>query len=543
MADLRIAACQLNPTVGAIDANVDAIIRAFHAAVGDGARVVAFGELAVTGYPPEDLLFKESFLAASAAGLARVATATADAPGVLAIVGTVEGDADCLYNAAAFCRDGEILAFHRKRALPNYAVFDEHRWFEEGETPVPIVEVDGVRLAAVVCEDAWVPAGAMPGAASSGADVIVVVNGSPYAKGRLDDRVDTIRARIAESGCPVVYVNQVGGQDELIFDGGSFALNADGVLAARAPQFREYTLLVDVDDEGRLRGEMVERLDELDEVYEALVLATRDYVNKNGFGDVVVSLSGGIDSSLVVTIAADALGPDRVHGVGLPSRYSSQGSVDDAAKLSANLGIDFRVIPIEPAHAAMLEMLEPHFEGRAPDLAEENLQSRIRGVIIMALSNKLGWAPVLTCGNKSESAVGYSTLYGDTAGGFAVIRDVPKLLVYALARRRNKRAGEELIPAAVLEKAPSAELRPDQRDDQSLPPYEILDPILEMYVEDNQSVAAIVAAGYDEAVVRRIIGLVDRSEYKRRQTPLGPRVTDRAFGRDWRVPITNRFSG
>ena len=540
---MRIAGCQLNPTLGAIDANVDAIIRAFHAAVGDGARVVAFAELAITGYPPEDLLFKESFLAASAAGLERVAAATADAPGVLAIVGSIERDGDRLYNAAAFCRDGEIVAFHRKRALPNYAVFDEHRWFEEGEAPVPIVEVDGINVGAVVCEDAWVPAGAMPGAASAGADVIVVANGSPYARRRLDDRIDMIRTRVAECGRPVVYVNQVGGQDELIFDGGSFALNADGSLAALAPQFHEHTLFVDFDDDGELHGDVAPRLDELDEVYAALVLATRDYVDKNGFGDVVVSLSGGIDSSLVVTIAADALGPDRVHGVGLPSRYSSQGSVDDAAKLSANLGIDFRVIPIEPAHAAMLDMLEPHFEGRAPDLAEENLQSRIRGVIIMALSNKLGWAPVLTCGNKSESAVGYSTLYGDTAGGFAVIRDVPKLLVYALSRRRNERAGTELIPSAVLDKAPSAELRPDQRDDQSLPPYEVLDPILEMYVEDNKRVEDIVAAGYDEAVVRRIISLVDRSEYKRRQTPLGPRVTDRAFGRDWRVPITNRFSG
>jgi NAD+ synthase (glutamine-hydrolysing) len=540
---MRIAGCQLNPTVGAIDANVDAIIDAFRAAVANGARVVAFGELAVTGYPPEDLLFKESFLAAAVAGLERVAAATAEAPGVLAIVGSVEGEGECIYNAAAYCRDGEIVAYHRKRALPNYAVFDEHRWFEEGGAPVPVVEVDGVSIGAVVCEDAWVPAGAIPGAASSGADVIVVVNGSPYAKGRLGDRIDMIRARIAECGRPVVYVNQVGGQDELIFDGGSFALNADGSLAAMAPQFVEHTLVVDFDDEGVLSGEMTEPLDELDEVYAALVLATRDYVDKNGFREVVVSLSGGIDSSLVVAIAADALGPARVHGVGLPSRYSSQGSVDDAEKLSANLGIDFRVIPIEPAHAAMLEMLEPQFEGRPPDLAEENLQSRIRGVIIMALSNKLGWAPVLTCGNKSESAVGYSTLYGDTAGGFAVIRDVPKLLVYALARRRNERAGTELIPATVLDKAPSAELRPDQRDDQSLPPYEVLDPILEMYVEDNMALEAIVAAGYDEAVVRRIVSLVDRSEYKRRQTPLGPRVTDRAFGRDWRVPITNRFSG
>ena len=543
MADLRIAGCQLNPTVGDIDGNVDAIVAAFRSAVADGARLVVFGELGVTGYPPEDLLFKDGFVEAAADGLRRVAAATADAPGVVAIVGSLEGDGKVLYNAAAYCRDGDVVAYHRKRALPNYAVFDEHRWFEEGETPVPVVEVDGVRVAAVVCEDAWVPAGAIPGAATAGADLIVIVNGSPYARRRLDDRFDVIRERLAECGRPAVYVNQVGGQDELIFDGASFAMNADGSLAALAPQFVEHTMVVTFDHIGQLHGEMAERLDELDEVYGALVLATRDYVNKNGFREVVVSLSGGIDSSLVVTIAADALGPDRVHGVGLPSRYSSQGSVDDAEKLSANLGIDFRVIPIEPAHAALLDMLEPHFAGLPPDLAEENLQSRIRGVIVMALSNKLGWAPVLTCGNKSESAVGYSTLYGDTAGGFAVIRDVPKLLVYALARRRNERAGTELIPATVIEKAPSAELRPDQRDDQSLPPYEILDPILEMYVEDNMHAAAIVAAGYDEPTVRRIISLVDRSEYKRRQTPLGPRVTDRAFGRDWRVPITNRFSG
>jgi NAD+ synthase (glutamine-hydrolysing) len=340
----------------------------------------------------------------------------------------------------------------------------------------------------------------------------------------------------------MVYVNQVGGQDELIFDGGSFALQSDGSLAAMGPQMVEYSTIVDFEN-GVLRGEIVERLDDLDEVYDALVMATRDYVNKNRFGEVVISLSGGIDSSLVSAIAVDALGADRVHVVGLPSRYSSEGSVDDAAKLAANFGIDFRVIPIEPAHAALLEMLEPHFEGMPPDLAEENLQSRIRGVVIMALSNKLNWAPVLTCGNKTEIAVGYSTLYGDTAGGFAVIRDCPKLLVYALARRRNERAGTDLIPEAVLEKPPSAELRPDQRDDQSLPPYEILDPILERYVEDDASVASIIADGFDEAIVRRVALLVDRAEYKRRQSPLGPRITDKAFGRDRRVPITNRFSG
>jgi NAD+ synthase (glutamine-hydrolysing) len=382
----------------------------------------------------------------------------------------------------------------------------------------------------------------MPGAATAGADLIVIVNGSPYARGRLEERFDIIRARIAESGRPVVYVNQVGAQDELIFDGGSFAMNADGSLAAIAPQMVEHTLLVDFDDDGKLSGPIADRLDDLDEVYDALVLATRDYINKNGFGDVVLTLSGGIDSSLVSAIATDALGPDRVHVIAMPSRYSSPESEGDAEKLARNFGIDFRTIPIEPAHAVLLEMLEKDFEGRAPDLTEENLQSRIRGILVMALSNKLGWI-VLTCGNKSESAVGYSTLYGDTAGGFAVIRDVPKLLVYALARRRNERAGTDVIPAAVLEKAPSAELRPDQRDDQSLPPYEILDPILEMYVEDNLSADAIVAQGYDEAMVRRVISLVDRAEYTRRQTPLGPRITDRAFGRDWRVPITNRFSG
>ncbi|MEY2425363.1 MAG: hypothetical protein QOI61_935 [Actinomycetota bacterium] len=541
MADLRIAACQLNPTVGDIDGNVDALINAFNAAVTDGARVVVFGELAVTGYPPEDLLLKPAFIAAAEDGLQRVAAATAEAPGVLAVVGAIEQDGKQLFNTAALCRDGVVLAQHRKRHLPNYAVFDEHRWFAEGETPVPIVDVDGVRVAAVVCEDAWVVGGPIPGAATAGADLILVVNGSPYARGRFDERIEILRHRAAECGRPIVYVNQVGGQDELIFDGGSFALNADGALAAGAPQLVEHTLMVDFTD-GELRGEVAERLSELDEIYDALVLATRDYINKNGFGDVVLTLSGGIDSSLVSAIAADAIGPERVHVIAMPSRFSSPDSEGDAEKLARNFGIDFRTIPIEPAHAVLLDMLAKDFGGRPPDLAEENLQSRIRGVLVMALSNKLGWI-VLSCGNKSESAVGYSTLYGDTAGGFAVIKDCFKLLVYQLARRRNERAGVDVIPAAVLEKAPSAELRLDQRDDQSLPPYEILDPILERYVEQDASAASIIADGFDEAVVRRIISLVDRSEYKRRQTPLGPRITGKAFGRDRRVPITNRFSG
>lgn len=540
---LRIAACQLNPTVGAIDANVDAIIECFNAQADAGAHVVVFGELAITGYPPEDLLLKPAFAVASDAGLQRLVEATASRPGVVAVVGAAEPVEPLrTYNTAVFVRDGAVVARHRKRLLPNYAVFDEHRWFEEGDAPVPVVDVNGVAVAAVVCEDLWYDHGPVAEAVTNGAELVVVVNGSPYARGRLEDRMAIARARQAETPVPMIYVNQVGGQDELIFDGGSFALQADGELASLSPQMREDSSLIDLDG-GRLTGVVSERMVDLDEVYAALVLATRDYVDKNGFREVAVSLSGGIDSSLVTAIAVDALGPDRVHVVGLPSRYSSQGSVDDAAKLAANLGIDFRVIPIEPAHASLLEMLEPSFEGRAPDLAEENLQSRIRGVVMMALSNKLNWAPILTCGNKSESAVGYSTLYGDTAGGFAVIRDVPKLLVYALARRRNEVAGYDLIPVSVLEKAPSAELRPDQRDDQSLPPYEVLDPILEMYVEDDMPMADIVAAGFEEAVVRRIIGLVDRAEYKRRQTPLGPRITDKAFGRDRRLPITNRFSG
>ncbi|MEY2399162.1 MAG: hypothetical protein QOJ00_2336 [Actinomycetota bacterium] len=543
MAALRIAACQLNPTVGAIDANVDAIIECLRTQAATGAQLVVFGELAITGYPPEDLLLKPAFALASDAALARIVAATRDVPGVTAVVGAAEHvDELVRYNTAVFCRDGDIVGRHRKRLLPNYAVFDEHRWFEEGDSPVPVVDVAGTAVAAVVCEDLWFAEGPVAEAAAGGAELLVVVNGSPYARGRLDDRIEIARARVAEAHLPMVYVNQVGGQDELIFDGGSFALQADGALAAQAPQMVECSTQIAFDN-GVLNGDFAERLDDLDEVYDALVLATRDYVDKNGFGEVAVSLSGGIDSSLVSAIAVDALGPERVHVVALPSRYSSQGSVDDAEKLARNFGIDFRVIPIEPAHAAFLDMLEPHFEGRPPDLAEENLQSRIRGVVMMALSNKLGWAPILSCGNKSESAVGYSTLYGDTAGGFAVIRDVPKLLVYALARRRNERAGRDVIPSDVLDKAPSAELRPDQRDDQSLPPYEILDPILEKFVEEDLPVSAIVAQGFDEAVVKRIASLVDRAEYKRRQTPLGPRITDKAFGRDRRVPITNRFFG
>ena len=543
MSSLRVAACQLNPTVGAIDANVEAIIGSLREAADNGAHLAVFGELAITGYPPEDLLLKVDFVRDAEAGLDRVAAATAGL-GIVAIVGAVQrGGEHCynVYNVAAFCRGGVIEAVHRKRHLPNYAVFDERRWFTPGSTPVPVVDVHGVRVGAVVCEDAWFAAGPLPDAADEGADLLVVVNGSPYASGRINDRLSILAARTAETHRPILYVNQVGGQDELVFDGGSLLMRPDGSVAARAPQFVEHQMILDIDPEAVEDGPLAPELDQVDEVYAALVLGTRDYVDKNGFGDIVIGLSGGIDSSVVAAIAADALGPDRVHGVAMPSRFSSPESEGDASQLASNLGIDFRTIAIEPAHATFLEMLMPEL-GDALGLAEENLQSRIRGVLLMALSNKLGWL-VLTTGNKSEIAVGYSTLYGDTAGGFAVIRDVPKTLVFALAQRYNDGSGTDRIPANVLSKPPSAELRPDQRDDQSLPPYEVLDAILEAYVEDDRSVASIAADGFEPVLVRRVADLVDRSEYKRRQSPLGPRVTSKAFGRDRRVPVTNQYRG
>jgi NAD+ synthase (glutamine-hydrolysing) len=408
-----------------------------------------------------------------------------------------------------------------------------------------------------------VAGGPLADAGRAGAELIVNVNGSPFHAGKVWVREETLAARALEADCPIAYVNLVGGQDELVFDGGSLVVAADGHVETRVAQFADTVVITDVDVPERAvettgtrlirvseatagaTGSVAPsapRLDPVREIYEALVLGTRDYVIKNGFGDVVVGLSGGVDSSLVATIAVDALGPERVHGVLMPSRYSSDHSVTDAEQLVANLGIDHRIIPIEPAHTAFLAMLADSFAGRAPDLTEENLQSRIRGVTLMALSNKLGWL-VLTTGNKSESAVGYSTLYGDTAGGFAVIKDVRKLLVYELCRERNARAGRPLIPESVLEKPPSAELRPDQRDDQSLPPYEQLDPIIQAYVEEDRTASELIQDGFDPEVVARIVRLIDLAEYKRRQSPPGVRVTTKAFGKDRRLPITNRYRG
>jgi len=573
MARLRVALCQINTTVGDLDGNVDRVVAALDEAEAAGCDLAVFPELALTGYPPEDLLLKPGFVADNRRALDRVAAAT---HACAAVVGYVDQGRD-LYNAAAVCAGGEVRATYRKRNLPNYAVFDEQRYFAPGSGDSPLVEVGGVRVGVSICEDAFSPNGPIAAQAAGGAELVVNINASPYYANRLAERERMLATRASDAACALVYVNQVGGQDELVFDGASMVFDSHGELVARGHQFAVETVVCDIevqpafrkrllDPRGRApeaplpvvrisseprvidptdvrRPEVVDRPGPVREVYEALVLGTRDYVRKNGFTDVAIGLSGGIDSSLVAVIAADAVGAEHVHGVLMPSRYSSDHSLTDAEKLCAELGIDHRVVPIEAAHAAFGEMLAPSFAGLDPDITEENLQSRIRGVVLMALSNKFrGWL-VLTTGNKSEMAVGYSTLYGDTAGGFAVIKDVPKTLVYELCRDRNARAGRPLVPESVLNKPPSAELRPDQRDDQSLPPYDVLDPILEAYVEDDRTRGELAGMGFDADLVERVTRLVDSAEYKRRQTPPGVRVTPKAFGKDRRVPITNRYRG
>ena len=570
MTVLRVALAQLNPTVGDIEGNLAKLLDAYEQAEAAGCDVIAFPELSISGYPPEDLVLKPRFVADNEAALAELAARTRRCA---AVVGFVEEDRD-LFNAAAVCANGEILGTYRKRHLPNYGVFDEARYFTPGnETdPLELYVIGGVKVGITICEDIWSPNGPLALQADGGAELAININGSPYHRGKAAYREQMLATRAADNHSALVYVNQVGGQDELVFDGCSLVFDAEGELIARAPQFTETVMVVDVpvpavyrqrllDPRGRVSqmslptvdvsesqtagrepvtNEIVPLRDAHGELYSALVLGTRDYCHKNGFTDVVIGLSGGIDSSLVAVIAADALGADHVHGVSMPSRYSSEHSRSDAAQLAHNLGIDYRTIAIEPAFGAFLEMLEESFAGRPPGLTQENLQSRCRGQVLMALSNEFGWM-VLATGNKSEAAVGYFTIYGDSVGGYAVIKDVLKTEVYALCRYVNERAGFALIPESVLTKPPSAELRPDQRDDQSLPPYEVLDPILEAYVEEDRTVPEIVEMGCDEAVVRRVTRLVDVAEYKRRQYPPGVRVTTKAFGRDRRMPVTNGY--
>ena len=557
MASIRVALAQLNFCLGDFESNVASITEAYDRALEREADVVVFSELAVCGYPPEDLLLKQRFLEDACAALEDVAAHTSNA---VAVVGFPEQDGERIYNSAAVCHQGAVTGIYRKQLLPNYSVFDEKRYFTPGVSAGPIFQIAGVMVGISICEDQWFDEGPLNDQIASGVGLAISLNASPYQRGKDAARASTVIERVTSHKIPVVYVNQVGGQDELIFDGSSFVANSEGELIARLPKFEDAVQIVDLDvdecDSGELpvivtskkqkkKGEIAEPVvaevdDPIAEVWNALVLATRDYVNKNGFSEVVIGLSGGVDSSLVAAIAVDALGPERVHGVSMPSRYSSQGSEDDAAELARNFGIDFQTIPIEAGYTALTDMLESVFRGHSADLTEENLQSRLRGILLMAMSNKKGWL-VLTTGNKSETSVGYSTLYGDTAGGFAVIKDCPKLLVYELCRWRNTQTTSPWIPEASITKPPSAELRPDQTDDQSLPPYELLDPLLEAYVEQDRSAAELVAEGYDPEIVQQITRLVDLAEYKRRQSPPGPRISMKAFGKDRRLPITNRY--
>jgi NAD+ synthase (glutamine-hydrolysing) len=577
---LRVALAQLNTTVGDIDGNERAITDAIRAARDQGAQLVLTPELAVTGYPPEDLLLKDHFLRAARDAVNRIAAAT---QGIVALVGFPELAEDA-FNALAVLADGQVQAIYRKVFLPNYGVFDEHRYFQSGSGGA-LISVGGHRIGLSVCEDIWRPGRPVSEEALAGATLLVNISASPYHKGKGVIRERMLAQRARDNTAAVAFCNLVGGQDELVFDGHSVVLDHEGEVIARAAQFEEELLVCSVDLDGaasaRLRdaahrpavGHMLREIPTLadielpaadddqaaepmvvepniapliepieSEVYAALVLGVRDYVTKNGFDRVVLGLSGGVDSTLVALIAVDALGADRVSGVVMPSRYSSEGTQNDARTLARNLGIDWRDIPIGPAMEVYDELLAESFEGTSPGLAEENIQARIRGNLLMALSNKFGWL-VLTTGNKSEMSVGYSTLYGDMAGGLAVIRDCAKTLVYRLIEQRMRQPGGDAVPRSIIDRPPSAELRPDQRDEDSLPPYEVLDEILEGYIEHDLGREQLIRRGLDPAAVTKTIKLVDRNEYKRRQAPPGIKITPRALGRDRRMPITNRYPG
>ena len=580
---LRVALAQINVTVGDLEGNTQKILAYMQQAYAAGSHILCTPELALTGYPPEDLLLKPGFVAAQLRKLDELISASRDLPGLTAVIGFVDRDHD-IYNAAAIIHEGKLYGTYHKHYLPNYGVFDENRYFQSGRK-APIFMINGVHIGVNICEDVWYPTGPMTLQAYAGAEVIININGSPYYAGKGLFREEMLATRAADNGVIVVYLNMVGGQDELVFDGDSMVFNEQGALIARAKEFAEEMLLVDLDTASVFRSRLhdprrrQERLQEdshvvpiikisdershetlveppfhplgapqriepkmepLEEIYAALVLGTRDYVHKTGFKKALIGLSGGIDSSLTAAIAVDALGAENILGISMPSSYSSEGSKTDAQELAENLGIEFLTIPIEKTFRTSLEMLKPAFGESDPGLAGENLQARIRGNILMSISNKFG-AIVLTTGNKSEMATGYCTLYGDMAGGFAVLKDVLKTLVFELSVYRNTLGEKPVIPQKVIAKPPSAELRPEQKDTDSLPPYEILDPILKAYAEDDRSFEEILAMGFDRNTVERVMRLVDLSEYKRRQAPPGVKITTRAFGRDRRLPITNRY--
>ncbi len=536
---LRIALAQLDLLVGDVHGNATRIINTARQARADlNADLVLFPELALSGYPPEDLLFHRGFRRQIESGLAKVREESSD---IAVMIGLPEYAGKAIYNSAAVISGGVVAAIHRKAELPNYKVFDEKRYFQPGAQP-SVVDVQGFRCGLLVCEDIWEPEGAQL-ARADGAELLVVINASPYELHKQQEREIVARARVQDVGLPMAYVNLVGGQDELIFDGNSFVMNADGVVVMRAPAFREGTYVSDFVREGRgrvvpQRGHVEPELSDEASVYGALVVGVRDYVNKHGFPGIVMGLSGGIDSALTLAIAVDALGAERVHAVMMPSRYTASMSLDDAQEQARLLGVKYSLLSIESMFEATLATLKDEFAGRPPDATEENIQSRCRMLLLMGISNKTG-KMLLTTGNKSEMAVGYATLYGDMAGGFAPIKDCSKMLVYRLAAYRN--AGGRVIPQRVIDRPPSAELRPDQKDSDSLPSYEVLDAILEAFIEEDLSVDEIEARGFDRATVGRVLDLVKRNEYKRRQAPPGVRVSRRAFGRDWRYPITNGY--
>ena len=575
MHTIRIGMAQINPTVGDLGGNTSKIIRFIDEAKSLGVDLLTFPELAITGYPPEDLLLKPHFIRQNQQSLKEVIRHSTD---IAVVVGFVDSDGD-IYNAAAIIYNNRLVGVYHKVYLPNYGVFDENGYFQAGTT-CPIFIIYGIGIGVTICEDMWYETGPVTVQAYAGARLLINISASPYHAGKGDFRERLLATGAADNVAIVAHNNLVGGQDELVFDGNSLIINEKGELVARGEQFEEELIVADLDMESVFRSQLhdprrrkeiqlvkkqlsqttkievssecpaiakpplpprrIEKLDELAEIYQALVLGTGDYVRKNGFRKVVIGLSGGVDSSLVAAIAVDALGDDNVVGVSMPSRYTSPSSKLDAEVLARNLGIELKVIPIEKAFGSYLETLAEPFKDTQQGVAEENIQARIRCNILFALSNKFGWL-VLACSNKSETATGYTTLYGDMAGGFIPLKDVPKTMVLELAKYKNRQAGKEVIPSSILTKAPSAELRPDQKDIDTLPPYEVLDPILKAYVEDDLPIEQIVAMGFDREIVTRVARLVDRNEYKRRQSAPGIKITPRDFGKDRRLPITNRF--